>query len=148
MTPSLQPFFHPRVIEAFEMLSDPEKTMKLPLAQGKAAGKFALERATYRPEGVHANDFTANFTFVKAGFPQFELRLMVSLAYIEDGRNDAILGFISHSQWDEFPKDLRERVDIQNRWVLVKYSMDKKDFGTIFMSKELYELAWHVNARG
>ena len=144
MIPSLQPFFHHRVIEAFEMLSDPEKTMELPLAQGRAAGNFSMERATYRPEGVHANDSTADFTFVRAGFPYFKLRLMVNLVYLEDGGNDVVLGFISHNQWDEFPKDLRERVEVQNRFVLVRYSINKKDFGNVFMSKELYELIWNT----
>lgn len=139
MITSLKQFFHPQVIEAFEGLSDPERTVQMPLVEGRAAGKFQLERSLFLSEGVHANDCTANFTFIMPEGVCFELRLMTKLVYVDDG-DDVVFGFVSHSQWEEFPQVLQHPVGSDRRWVLVKYAMFRRNRGMVFMSNEVYAL--------
>ena len=67
---------------------------------------------------------------------------MVHFVYTEDGGKDAVFGFVSHSQWDEFPKDLTALAQPEQRWVLVKYSMTRRGLsGKAFMSKQFYAMA-------
>lgn len=135
----LQKFFTPGVIDALEALSDPKRTIDMPLVRERAAGPFALERALFLSRGLRPDQSTADFTFQMPEGISFELRLVVKLVYT-DASGDVVLGLISHKQWDEFPKFTRGIVGVDKRWVLVRYSIAAKNQGLVFMSNEVYTL--------
>lgn len=147
----LQKFFHPHVVQGFAMLADPKQSVECELVAGKAAGPFRLERALFGISET-VNSLTGDYTF---RFPEavvwageyFQLRLLVKLVYSEDGGNDVVFGWVSHSQWEEFP-DEKYQVGSNHRWVIVKYSMDRRDVqGKLWMSRQLYELLKFTRTR-
>ena len=134
----LELFFHPEVVVALQRLSDPNWAVQLPLAKGKAPGKFVLERALFRPEGVHANDSPAKFSFAVEEMGLFELSMMVQLVCVGDCGNDVVFGYISHDQSLILKEAEINHLKYGERWVLVKYPIVQKDSGVVFMSNGLH----------
>lgn len=136
---------HVRTIQALLDLSNPNKSVCLPLVKGKAAGKMELIYQLYPPRDVHRNSIPATYTFVLEDWVTEEIGLMVSMVDTGDGGDGMIFGFISHDCWCS----LRDRAemdtpDAQQHYVVVKYNPTTRE-GFIYFYKEAYALIEKVN---
>ncbi|MEK7186765.1 MAG: response regulator [Patescibacteria group bacterium] len=126
-------------------LSNPNKSVCLPLVKGKAAGRIELIHQLYPPRGVHRNSFPATYTFVLEDWVTEEIGLMVSMADTGEGGDGMILGFVSHDHW----WSLRDRAgvdtsDAQQHYVVVKYNPTTRE-GFIYFYKEAYAIIEKAN---
>ncbi len=139
------PLLHYRVVQALLALSNPNKTIRKPLVKGQAAGQLQLIDAHWPPDGFHRNSVPARFTFdfEMDWVADFELHLMVQIVSREEGSDDFVLGLVSHDQWYKLREELpvqAEKVDIQERWVGVKYSAIRRGLGgDVFLSRKLHD---------
>jgi len=137
------PLLHYRVVQALVALSNPNKTVKIPLLQGQAAGQLQLIYGKFPPEGFLQNSVPARFTvdLEMKWRTAFELHLMVELIGGEDPHT-FVLGLISHDQWQKLCEELpvqADKVDILERWVGIVYSPIRRE-GNAFLSRKLHNL--------
>lgn len=136
--------FHFQTAQALSDLADTEKSVRLRLMKGKAAGKLDLIHQLYPPKGIHRYQIPARYTFVldeyvTNRFPirvTQELLLMVSLVDTCDGGDGLIFGYIAHDYW----------MDIESpyRFVAVKYNPVNRE-GFVHLYKEAYVVLEGLN---
>lgn len=137
---------HDRTVQALLDLSNPKKSVCLPLVKGKAAGKLDLIYQLFPPRGVHPNSIPATYTFVLDEWVTHEIELMVSMVGDRNnGLDDLTFGFISHDHWCQLKEQTgTDTSDAQTHFVAVKYNPTTRE-GFIYLYKEAYAIIEKLN---
>lgn len=128
--------FHPSTVQALLDLSDPFKSVSLPVATGKAPGRLDIVYQLYPPAGVHRNSFPATFT-VGIGSRYHDLKVMVSMVDTCDGGDGLIFGYLAFDYWQRISKKSGLQVDSQQHYVAIGYNPVTRD-GDVRVYKEVY----------
>jgi len=132
---------HPSTVRTLLDLSNPAKSVGLPLVKGKAAGPLELIYQLFPPRNIHRHQIAPTYTFPLEGWVTHELPIMVSMvAERDDGSEDLILGFIEHDHWSELTdKAGIDTPDARSHYVAVKCNLTTRE-GHIYLYKDAYKV--------